>query len=325
MNLELNTHSIEAISICLPQGSMSLEQELELCGLNEKKLQTLRENTGISRHFVCDENTFASDLASKALEKLLEQKLVHKDELDMVIFSTFCPDFLAPACTSLLHKNLALNENTLCFDMTSFCPGFIQGIFQAFLALEQSHINTIVLLYASTKSKRISPKDKITFLTNTDSAVALLVRKSNLKEQAFFSQKIFSHLALKETLPTNAFNQSASNLISVDTEVFFSFIMQNFPTFFEDFFKHFGQDKKEIKHFCFQAPNVFVKQKLLDSLNLEKQKEDPTLKNYGDTTINKLAFDIYSLINNGGGDLKRSSLEVLGQGSLSTPCASSST
>lgn len=112
-----------------------------------------------------------------------------KDELDVLLVYSFSPDFLAPALSSLIHKNLGLSEKTLCFDNIAFCPGFLQGLMQAFSLLDNENIKKIAFICASVKSKKIPKKDKITYLSNSDSASVILLEKSNTKEKAFFLAK----------------------------------------------------------------------------------------------------------------------------------------
>ncbi|QKF57884.1 3-oxoacyl-ACP synthase [Campylobacter ornithocola] len=311
MNIKLYNHSIKAVSIVLPKNPYSKEDELKLCNINEKKYQLLQKNSGIYSHFISDKQVYASDLATQALEMLFEKNIICKNELDMIIFTTFTPDFLAPACTSLIHKNLNLSEHTLCFDMLGFCPGFLQSLFQVFLALNHTHIQKVVLICASVKSKAIdTQKDKITFLNNSDSASAILIEKNtNAYEKSFFSQKIFSTQCLEETLPFNGFNHNSNETIQANGNLAFSFAMQNYPVFFQDFFDYFKLDKNKIDEFFIHSSDNFSKQKLLEELKLAT-KEDAILKNYGNTTINKLPLELASYM---GGGINKFSLEALEQ------------
>ncbi|MBK1972446.1 3-oxoacyl-ACP synthase [Campylobacter sp. TTU_617] len=305
MKLAINNHSIKAISVVLPKNPRTYEEELNFVNLSENKFKILQQNSGIFNHFISDENTYASDLASKALEELLNQNLIKKDEIDVLIFASFTPDFLAPACSSLVHKNLKLANHTLCFDISVFCWGFLQGLLRAFLLLDHLNIKKVVLLCASVKSKKINPKDKITFLNTSDSASAILIEKTNTKQKAFYSQNIFSEFALEETLPLKAFNENGNDFMKTDGNLFFSFIMEKFPIFFEDFFSHFKQKKQEIDYFLFQNANSFVRDKLFYTLKL-KNNFDDSLKEYGNTLINKLVLDLIclqkQLEREGGGD-----------------------
>ncbi|WP_139453658.1 3-oxoacyl-ACP synthase [Campylobacter armoricus] len=312
MNLKITNHSIKAISIVLPKNPLHKEDELKLCNINERKYQLLQENSGIYNHFISDKQTYASDLATQALEILFEKNIICKNELDLLVFTSFTPDYLAPACTSLIHKNLNLSEHTLCFDMLGFCPGFLQSLFQVFLTLNHTHIQKVVLICASVKSKAIdTQKDKITFLNNSDSASAILIEKNtNTKEEAFFSQKVYSVQCLEETLPFNGFNHNSNETIQANNNLAFSFIMQNYPVFFQDFFDYFKLEKNNFDEFFIHSSDNFSKQKLLEELKLAT-KEDAILKNYGNTTINKLPLEIASYAVGGG--INKFSLEALEQ------------
>lgn len=303
MELIINNHSIKAISVVLPKNFRTQQEELSYIGLSENKFKILQQNSGILNHFISDENTYASDLASKALEELLNQNLIQKNEIDVLIFASFTPDFLAPACSSLVHKNLKLDNRTLCFDISVFCWGFLQGLLRAFLLLDHLSIKKIVLLCASVKSKKINPKDKITFLNTSDSASAILIEKTNDQQKAFYSQNIFSEFALEETLPLKAFNKNANDFMKTDGNLFFSFVIEKFPIFFEEFFNYFKQEKQEIDYFLFQNANIFVRDKLFYTLGI-KNNFDDSLKEYGNTLINKLVLDLICLQKQsaGGGD-----------------------
>ncbi|MFQ1040254.1 hypothetical protein ACEWB5_26890, partial [Citrobacter koseri] len=143
----------------------TLEKELQECNLNQKKYELLKQNTGINHHFISPNNIYASDLASKSLEKLFRENLLLKDELDVLLVYSFSTDFLAHALSSLIHKNLGLSEKTLCFDNIDFCTGFLLGIMQAFYLLDNENIKKIAFICVSVKIKKIPKKDKITYLS----------------------------------------------------------------------------------------------------------------------------------------------------------------
>ncbi len=312
MNIETINHFIKAVSIVLPKNPLHKEDELKLCNINERKYQLLQENSGIFNHFVSDESTYSSDLATQALEELFSKDILKKDEIDLLVFTSFTPDYLAPACTSLIHKNLNLSSHTLCLDILGFCPGFLQSLLQVFLALNLPSIKKAVLICASVKSKAIdAQKDKITFLNNSDSASAILIEKNtNIEDKSYFAQKIFSAQCIEETLPYSGLQTNSNKNIQANTTLAFSFTMQNYPAFFQDFFEHFNLKKTSFDEFFIHSSDNFSKQKLYEKLNLNFT-QDNILKNYGNTTINKLPLELASYA---GGGINKFSLEALEQG-----------
>ncbi|EAJ5681967.1 3-oxoacyl-ACP synthase [Campylobacter lari] len=319
MNIETINHFIKAVSIVLPKNPLHKEDELKLCNINERKYQLLQENSGIFNHFVSDESTYSSDLATQALEELFSKDILKKDEIDLLVFTSFTPDYLAPACTSLIHKNLNLSSHTLCLDVLGFCPGFLQSLLQVFLALNLPSIKKAVLICASVKSKAIdAQKDKITFLNNSDSASAILIEKNtNIEDKSYFAQKIFSAQCIEETLPYSGLQTNSNKNIQANTTLAFSFTMQNYPAFFQDFFEHFNLKKTSFDEFFVHSSDNFSKQKLYEKLNLNFT-QDNILKNYGNTTINKLPLELASYT--GGGD-KQIFLGSFGTGITFNACS----
>ncbi|WP_328591422.1 3-oxoacyl-ACP synthase [Campylobacter armoricus] len=197
----------------------------------------------------------------------------------------------------------------ICWD---FALDFYKVFFKFFLTLNHTHIQKVVLICASVKSKAIdTQKDKITFLNNSDSASAILIEKNtNTKEEAFFSQKVYSAQCLEETLPFSKFNSQLIENVKANNILAFSFIMQNYPVFFQDFFDYFKLEKNNFDEFFIHSSDNFSKQKLYEKLNLHFT-QDEILKKYGNTTINKLPLEIASYAVGGG--ISKFSLEVLEQ------------
>lgn len=96
--------------------------------------------------------------------------------------------------------------------------------------MDNKDIKKVALVCVSVKSKKISKNDKVTYLNNSDSASAILIEKSNTKEKALFSQKIFSKFATEETFPLKCFKE-ANDFIDMDRNLTFSHLNENFPIF----------------------------------------------------------------------------------------------
>ncbi|WP_253254862.1 3-oxoacyl-ACP synthase [Campylobacter sp. P255] len=198
-------------------------------------------------------------------------------------------------------------------------PWLFTEFASSFLALNQPSIKKAVLICASVKSKAIdAQKDKITFLNNSDSASAILIEKNtNIEEKSCFSQKIFSNRCIEETLSYSGLNPNSSNTLKTNNTLAFSFVMQNYPIFFQEFFKHFDLEKNSFDEFFIYSSDNFSKQKLYEKLNLHFT-QDNILKNYGNTTINKLPLELASYI--GGGD-KQIFLGSFGTGITFNACS----
>ncbi|WP_417903883.1 3-oxoacyl-ACP synthase [Campylobacter sp. LH-2024] len=295
MKLILNSHIIKAISVIFPKNNQSIDEELQLCGLTKNKFEFFKKTSNFSSHYIANENTFASDLAAEALNTLFENNLCSREELDIIFLATHTPDFFAPQTSSIIHKNLNLSKQTICIDTTTFCSGFLQTLMQAFLILDNPDIHKVIILTSLVKSKKTDIKnDKISYLTHSDCACAILIEKStNATQKTYFSQETHSEHVLEETLPLNAYNTNFNEYLYINSVLFFNFISKNYPEFFNDFFNYFNIDKTQISNFFFHAPNDFFFKKNLENLNMENFPcFHETFKNYADCKISNLPIEL---------------------------------
>lgn len=295
MKLALNSHNIKAISVILPKNTLSVDEELQLCNLTKNKFELLKKTSNFSSHYIANENTFASDLATEALNTLFENNICSKEELDVIFLATHTPDFFAPQTSSIVHKNLNLSKKTVCIDTTTFCSGFLQTLMQAFLMLDNPNIHKIIILTSLVKSKKTDIKnDKISYLTHSDCACAILIEKSqNTTQKTYFSQEIYSQYALEETLPLNAYNTNFNEYLYINNTLFFNFISENYPEFFNDFFDYFDIDKTKISNFFFHTPNDFFFRKNLENLHMENFPcFHQTFKIYADCKVSNLPIEL---------------------------------
>ncbi|TKX32839.1 3-oxoacyl-ACP synthase [Campylobacter aviculae] len=266
-----------------------------MCGLTQTKFNLFQKTCNFSSHYIANENTFASDLAIEALDTLLKNDVLSKEELDVIFLATHTPDFFAPQTSSIIHKKLNLNKKTICIDTTAFCSGFLQTLMQAFLMLDNPNIHKIVILTSLVKSKKIDIKnDKISYLTHSDCACAILIEKSqDTSQKTFFSQNIYSQYALEETLPLNAYNTNFNEYLYINNGLFFDFASKNYPEFFDDFFEYFDIDKTQIANFFFHTPNEFFLQKMLENLCLNNFPcFHQVFRTYGDCKISNLPIEL---------------------------------
>ncbi len=287
------TQNIKAI-VCALGEEKDIEKELKEKALSENKIKAFRENFGYKKHFVTDENTYASDLASKVLQSLFDEKILQKNELDKLIVVSHTPDFFTPSLSQLIHKNLGLNSKTLCVDFCFFCTGFLQGLYEAFLSFADENLNNVVLICVSVKSKKLDKKDLVSTTSISDSASATLITRSTKPRLEKFAFKILSEFACEETRPTSAYKKGFSEFIVLNQNLFFKLVCENFPKFYEKFL-----EKNKEKNLVFlQSANEFFYKKLRDLL--PKNHNFFNQNNFANTDANHLPLNL-SLYASGGG------------------------
>src|SRR5688572_29566085 len=80
----------------------------------EKLVETdnewILERTGIEERHIADKGVATSDLATEAIKRLLNEKELTPDDIDMVIVATVTPDMLFPSTACLVQHKLGAKK-----------------------------------------------------------------------------------------------------------------------------------------------------------------------------------------------------------------------
>jgi 3-oxoacyl-[acyl-carrier-protein] synthase-3 len=85
------------------------------------------ERTGIRERHVVDKGVACSHLATQAAQRLLEQKKVAAEEIDLIVVATVTPDMFFPSTACLVQNNLGASR-AWGFDVSAACSGFVYAL-----------------------------------------------------------------------------------------------------------------------------------------------------------------------------------------------------
>jgi len=133
------------------------------------------DKVGIATRHVATEQEFSSDLGYYAAERLFDDAVASRGDIDFLIFCTQSPDYFLPTTACLVHERLGLNDSCGAIDINQGCSGYIYG-----LALANSLINSglaanVLLITADTYSKFINQRDRSLRALFGDGATATLL------------------------------------------------------------------------------------------------------------------------------------------------------
>ncbi|EAI9065361.1 hypothetical protein C0883_03950 [Campylobacter lari] len=278
-----NQHDIKMVSLVLPEKRIFKD---EFNYLNDAKITKIKENLGFDCHCIANDRTYSSDLAIKAIGKILEN--FDKNYLDMLISITPSPDFLAPQTASIIHKKLQLPDHTILLDKTGFCSSILQGLFFAFTFLDNPNINNIILTYSQTVSKKI--QDDNFYRNISDNACAFLIQKSNNPLKNIYSELNLTSFAEKETIPIEAYKQGADHFY-VNNGIFFEESQANYPLFYNKLILK----TKEIEYYFLHSPNQFFYKKMVENLSIPYNKlpKKMAYSFFGSLGANTIFFDLH--------------------------------
>lgn len=189
--------SISALAYVLPNKvltSQKIEEDLsplyEQLSCSSGKLEDL---TGIKERRVWPIEQKASDVASLAGKRLLEEAEIDKRSIDLLVHCGVCRDYLEPATASVIHHHLGLDPHCMVFDLSNACVGFLNALLMAGSMIESGQVKRALVvtgensgpIYEPTISGLLQKPSESTFrnalasLTLGSAAVAYLLEPTS--------------------------------------------------------------------------------------------------------------------------------------------------
>lgn len=148
---------IRAIEYYLPEEVLTNDQ---LCELTDAWTpEKIMRKTGISQRPISGDEEYASDLAVKACEKLLETHAIARDEIDYLIVCTQSPDYVLPTTACLLQDRLGLPQSIGALDINLGCSGYVYGLELIKGLIEAKLAKSVLFVTTDTYTKYLEQDD----------------------------------------------------------------------------------------------------------------------------------------------------------------------
>src|SRR5205807_2397367 len=110
MNFVFSRKRIAGILVALPPNERRFVDDMKRFDFPESRSLKLMEVMGYNRHRVVADGVCVSDLATAALARLFERKLVDRDAIDALIVVTQSPDHFMPPTSNIIQGRLKLKQ-----------------------------------------------------------------------------------------------------------------------------------------------------------------------------------------------------------------------
>ena len=268
----------------------------------EDQVLEVVDKVGIYERRFADEHTCSSDLCFAAAEKLITDNIIHKEEIDLLIFISQTPDFRMPATSVLLQDRLGLPNSTIAFDINLGCSAFIYGLSVAYSFMQQNGLRKALILDGETRSKVYSPKDRRSAFLFGDGGIAALVEHDEKFGESFFSLnsdgsrgdliKInaggyrlpSSAETLKEKVVDEYGNIRSEEQGYMNGGDVFNFVIREIPRDIKKIIEWSGVDIHSLDYYVFHQANNFINSYLAKKLKLDTAKIPSTIAKYGNTS-----------------------------------------
>ena len=140
--------------------------------------QWIIDRTGIRERRIVEKGTPTSEIAARASRKVLTQRGIAPDEIDLIIVATVTPDMLFPSTACVLQQKIGAS-NAWGFDLSGACSGFLYALTTAAQFIQTGKHSKILVVGADVMSSIIDFEDRGTCVLFGDGAGAVLVEASN--------------------------------------------------------------------------------------------------------------------------------------------------
>lgn len=165
--------TITAMHYCVPRRRLTNDELIGRFG--ERQLKSIVKMAGVVERRVVEPGQTASDLAYWAARRLLDDRGIPPESIDLLIFASQTGDYQLPATACVLHGRLGLSERCAAFDINLGCSSFPYSLSVAHGMIMGGVARRALILNAEALTTVIHPMDRGLVPLHGDGAVATIV------------------------------------------------------------------------------------------------------------------------------------------------------
>jgi len=162
---------ITAIGTYTPEKKLLNEDLEKMVDTND---EWIVQRTGMKERRIAGEEEYASHLAYKAIENLIENYHKNLQDVDCIIVATTTPDYAFPSVACQIQNHFQI-PCTGAFDLNATCAGFTYALHLANSLITSEAHKKILVVATETLSKVTDYTDRTTCILFGDGAGAMLV------------------------------------------------------------------------------------------------------------------------------------------------------
>ena len=302
MKLSFTDKAITGLLTIVPANERKFVDEMANFNFSPARSLKLKEVMGYDRHRIVEGPVCSSDLAVAAIEFLLKQGNISKEEISGLILVTQTPDYLMPGTSKVVHGRLGLHQDVFCLDVNQGCAGFLIGSMLGFMLLDQPDTQKVLLVNVDVLSRKVSPQDRNSYPLIGDAAsVAVLERRQGSgsvdvrikmdgsgREALMIpagGMRLPSDSSTAELEEDADGNLRALDNLKMDGSAVFNFVLTEVPELISALLTETGTAVDDVDAFLCHQPNRFMLHKLADKLAVPHEKMPSNIvENFGNSS-----------------------------------------
>ncbi len=292
---------IKAISYFLPDTVVTNEQLAK--EFPEWTVEKIANKVGIKERRIANRDTFSSDLAIAAANKLFSEHQIDPSEIDFVLLCTQSPDYFLPTTACIVQDKLGIPTSAGALDFNLGCSGYVYGLGLAKGLIGTGQAKNVLLITSETYSKFIHKMDKGNRTIFGDAAAATMVSTQGFAEIQGFSYgtdgKGASKLIVKkgglrypiEPEDINNTEQGDQHLF-MNGSAIFNFTADRIPELIDNTLRVNDKNLDQIDLFIFHQANAFMLEHVRKKLDIPLEKFMLYMEKVGNTVSSTIPIAI---------------------------------
>ena len=259
-------------------------------------------STGIARRRVCDDGVTSSDLAIKAVERLLADLEWAANSVDCLFFVSMTRDYIAPQTACILQDRLGLRNDCFVMDLPLGCSGWVYGMSIITSMMQTGAFKKGLLIAAETNTKNRSMKDRSVRPLFGDAATVTALEYDSVWDKPMnfvFGvdgkgwQAVYMPYGgmrnpttvecLKEEEVEPGIVRKGTDMVVNGMDVF-AFAIKHPPMQLKELVAHYNINLDTIDYLLLHQANKFIDEKIRRSLKLPPEKVPYCIQDFGNVT-----------------------------------------
>ncbi len=281
---------ISAISHWVPDKILS---NADLEKMVDTTDEWIRTRTGIRERRILDGDKASSDMGAEAVKKLLVQRGISAEEIDIIIVATITPDMFFPSTGNLIQQKIGAKK-AFSFDISAACSGFVYALSIGAQFIENGRYSTVVVVGVDKMSSITNYKDRNTCILFGDAAGAVLLEPAPDEQVGLLDYILYADGAGVDYLYLKAGGskypasietvENEWHYIYQDGKSVFKFAVQGMSDVSAEILEKNGLTGDDVTLFVPHQANLRIIDAAVKRMKLDPEKVCINIDRYGNTT-----------------------------------------
>jgi len=282
--------AITAVSSHLPDFVLT-NKILE--GMVDTNDEWIFSRTGIrERRILKGEGMGTSAMAVPAVQKILAEKNLSPDDIDLLICCTVTPDHVFPATANIISEKCGIKK-AFSFDINAACSGFLYGLATASKFIQSGMYKKVILVGADKMSAIIDYEDRQTCVIFGDAAAAVLLEPSTsgfgivdevLQSDGSGFQYLHQKAGGSAYPPTFETVENKEHFVHQEGKSVFKVAVTKVTECVEAVMQRNGITKDDVDWFVPHQANIRIIESVNERIGFDPAKVTVNIQKYGNTT-----------------------------------------